>query len=341
MTQFLSSPAVAMECLGERVSGAAKRRRERRLRQWHRYERLTVQMALCEALHHAAPQVERGENSAPRGLKTHKAGGRPGVLKEPEPQEAVTVGYVAAGVPLLVVASLAGGDVVDVTALRFLVKEALDRQKEEEEEQAKVKRQEEEERRMQRINAKVSNDFPLTQEERQAWRRWILAYDSSSSSSGKRRKRKKRRKRWLPKSSSRSSSGCGRSCDHQRRVPAVQEVRVHGALDSVHRRRLDILVVQQRQVRGFMVQKTVVVPQLQFIFGRRHSCRTADANPHGPVCSAADHGDSAVAASFGSRCPCCASRAGSQVLPWRRPWRSHSFSSLSNQTLSTTLRIWQ
>ena len=31
---------------------------------------------------------------------------------------------------------------------------------------------------------------------------------------------------------------------------AVQEVRVHGASDSVHRRRLDILVVQ-RQVRGF------------------------------------------------------------------------------------------
>ena len=151
---------------------------------------------------------------------------------------------------------MAGGDSVDGTALRFLVKKALDRQKEEE--QAKVKREEEEkeERRMQRINAKVSNDIPLTQEEREAWRRWILAYDSSSSSSGK---RKKKRKRKLPKSSSRSPSSHGRSCDHQRRVPAVQEVRVHGASDSVHRRRLDFLVVQ-RQVRGFMVQRTVVVP---------------------------------------------------------------------------------
>ena len=82
-----------MESLGELAgSGAAKRRRERRLRQWHRHERLTVRMALCEALPHAARQVERGENSAPRGQKTHKAGGRQGVLKKPEPQGAVTVG---------------------------------------------------------------------------------------------------------------------------------------------------------------------------------------------------------------------------------------------------------
>ena len=93
--------------------------------------------------------MERGENSAPRGQKTHKAGGQPGVLKEPEPQGAVTVGYVAAPGPLLEVASMAGGDSVDVTALRFLGKKAIERQKEEE--QAKVKRQEEEEkeRRMQ------------------------------------------------------------------------------------------------------------------------------------------------------------------------------------------------
>ena len=41
------------------VSGAAKRRRERRLRQWHRYERLTVQMALCEAEVISQPQGDR------------------------------------------------------------------------------------------------------------------------------------------------------------------------------------------------------------------------------------------------------------------------------------------
>ena len=68
---------------------------------------------------------------------------------------------------------------------------------------------------------------------------------------------------------------------------------------------LDVPVVVLRQVRGFMVQKTVVVPQLQFIVGRRHFFRAADADPHGPVCSA-DHGDYTVAAYFGGRCPCCA-----------------------------------
>ena len=133
------------------------------------------------------------------------------------------------------------------------------KEKVEEKERLKVKRQEEEkeeeeeeeeERRMQRINEKVRLELPVTQEEREAWRRRI-----ASSSSSFAVKRKKRRKRRLPKSSSRSSSGYGRPCDHQRRVPAVQEVRVHGASDSVHRRRLDILVVQQRQVRGFWYRK--------------------------------------------------------------------------------------
>ena len=45
--------------------------------------------------------------------------------------EAATVGYVAAPGPLLEVSSMAGGDSVDGTALRFLVKKALERQKEE------------------------------------------------------------------------------------------------------------------------------------------------------------------------------------------------------------------
>ena len=46
----------AMECHGERVTGAAKRRRERRLRSWSKHERQTVAMALAEALHHSAPR---------------------------------------------------------------------------------------------------------------------------------------------------------------------------------------------------------------------------------------------------------------------------------------------
>ena len=36
--------------------GAAKRRRERRLRSWLRHERMTVAMALAEVTHHTAPR---------------------------------------------------------------------------------------------------------------------------------------------------------------------------------------------------------------------------------------------------------------------------------------------
>ena len=57
-----------------------------------------------------------------------------GVLKEPEVQlEAATVGYVAAGAPLLAVLSLRGADGVDDMAVRTLLKLALHKKKDEEE----------------------------------------------------------------------------------------------------------------------------------------------------------------------------------------------------------------
>ena len=123
LISFVSSGR-AMEC--ERV-GAAKRRRERRLRSWAKHERMTVAMALAENLHHSRQKVEGGEHDGLRAQKTVRAAGaRPGVLTEPEPQGgAVTVGYVAAPDLLLEVALMAGGDSVDGTALRFLVKKAL------------------------------------------------------------------------------------------------------------------------------------------------------------------------------------------------------------------------
>ena len=37
----------------ERVSGAARRRRERRLRSWLKHERQTVRMVLAETFHHS------------------------------------------------------------------------------------------------------------------------------------------------------------------------------------------------------------------------------------------------------------------------------------------------
>ena len=63
-------------------------------------------------------------------------------------------------------------DGVDAAALSFLVAQSVAQQEKEkaEEEQAKVKRlkEEKEERRMQRINAKVCDDIPLTHEEHEA-----------------------------------------------------------------------------------------------------------------------------------------------------------------------------
>ena len=72
-------------------TGSARHRRERRLRQWHRHERMTVAMALAEFTHH----------SVPRGQKTARAGGKGGgreknftaalrVMPPPLPQAAGT-----------------------------------------------------------------------------------------------------------------------------------------------------------------------------------------------------------------------------------------------------------
>ena len=45
--------AVGVSMDAERASGAAKRRRERRLRSWLRRERMTVAAELSAALHHS------------------------------------------------------------------------------------------------------------------------------------------------------------------------------------------------------------------------------------------------------------------------------------------------
>ena len=188
----------------------------------------------------------------------------------------------------------------------------------------------EHEARMRELDRRVWADEPLTPAESHAWRKWAGHLPSEP------RSKKKRKNKKLPRA---PRPRFGRPCALQRQVPAVQGVRAACASDSVHLRPLDIPVVQQRQVRGSMVLKTVVVPQLQSIEGRRHPFRDAEADHHGP-CSA-DHGDSAVAAHCG-RCPCCAGRADSQVLPWRRPWRSHSCSSLRNRhSLSSDCRKLQ
>ena len=79
--------------------GSVRRRRERRLRQWLRHERMTVAMVLAESTHHATPrgqkemartreEVESETRNVPRGQTTPPLGMRSGVLLYPEPQDA-------------------------------------------------------------------------------------------------------------------------------------------------------------------------------------------------------------------------------------------------------------
>ena len=176
---------------GARVSGAAMRRRERRLRSWAKHERMTVAMALAENLHHSRQKVEGGVHVGPRAQKTARAtGARPGVLTEPEPQVgAVTVGYVAAPVPLVSSPILAGGDATDDVTVAFLVAAALE-EKKDEEEKARVRRQREaaeHEARMRELDRRVQNNVPLSPAESRAWLKWARHLPP--------KKRKKRRKR--------------------------------------------------------------------------------------------------------------------------------------------------
>ena len=87
-------------------SGSAKRRRERRLRAMLRHERQTVAMELAAALHHSR-DGGRETYYGLRAPKTASSGGRPGVLKEPEPPNVVdrvlrrTVDQLADAAPMV------------------------------------------------------------------------------------------------------------------------------------------------------------------------------------------------------------------------------------------------
>ena len=177
-------------------TSAAKRRRQRRLRSWWRHEQQSVRMALNAAAHHSAEKVAAGEKNSGLRAQMSFSAARPGVLKDPAPQGAVTVGYVAAPGPLLVVASLAGGDEVDATTVSYLLKAALVKKKEEDERKV----QERKERVMRDIHRKIHANEAVSEAEWAAWRAWHGI--SSSSSGGQKRKRKKRRKRRTPRTSS-------------------------------------------------------------------------------------------------------------------------------------------
>ena len=76
-----------MSLHGDLAGGAFQRRRDRRLRLWLRHERMSVRMALAEALHSTKKVVERREGSeevghekyvGPRAQNTCTSGDAPG-----------------------------------------------------------------------------------------------------------------------------------------------------------------------------------------------------------------------------------------------------------------------
>ena len=223
--------------------------------------------------------------------------------------------------PLLVVPSLRGADGVDGTTVSFLLAENLKLQKKEEEKERRRQREVAAyEARMLELDRRVFRDEPLTPEESYAWRKWAGHLPVPT------RSKKKRKKKKLPRCA-RPRQGCRRLRDRQRHVPAVRiTVVTQRQVPTVHLfmlpiqfldKVLDMPVVILRQVLRSMVQKTVVVPQLHFIDGRRHSLSfRRSRSSWSSLFSGSLRFRSWF---FGGRCPCCACRAHSQVPPWRRP----------------------
>ena len=88
-------------------AGAARRRRERRLRAMLRHERQTVAMELAAALHHSRDGGRETYYGLRAPMTASSGGRRPGVLKEPEPTNVVervlrhTVDQIVVAVPLV------------------------------------------------------------------------------------------------------------------------------------------------------------------------------------------------------------------------------------------------
>ena len=112
--------------------GAARRRRERRLRAFHRHEAMSVRLALATALHHSAQRVEVPreveEHATHVGLRAHMTplpGTQPAALREPGLQLVVEHASrpCSSGVPPL--PALGGDCSLDDVAVQFLVAQTL------------------------------------------------------------------------------------------------------------------------------------------------------------------------------------------------------------------------
>ena len=294
------------------AGGVARRRRERRLRAQLRHEQQTVRMVLATVTHHSfqvgtahdglraqktVTSTREVEERVPHaGLRAQKApppGMRPGVLQDPAPQGRVGqhsgIGYelvLALDVPVLQMVE----QPVDASALAFLEEiEANDLEVE----------------YMQLVHDGFHKSPALTERMREVMRRRHVLRQK-----GRGRKKKKRRKKRLPRSP-RPQHGCRRLCDHQRQDPTVSQT-------------LGIPVVTQRQVptvHSFMLPVQFLDTVLDMsccgtstgawfdgaeycgsptvAVHRRSSSflRSAEADPHGPDCSA-DHRDSSDAVRF-------------------------------------------
>ena len=172
---LLKTPAVGVLMDAERVTGAAKRRRQRRFSSWLRHERMTV-AAESAALHHSrdggqvnhvgqralktdspayGEEVVNATHDAPWGQKTPPPGMRPGSLAEPAPERSDrsqrhsrsdrSQRHSSGETPLLAVPSLAdaSAEAIDGRTLRFLLMKNLAlKKREEDEEMRKVEEME-------------------------------------------------------------------------------------------------------------------------------------------------------------------------------------------------------
>ena len=139
-----------------------------------RHEQQTVAMELAAALHHSREARSDVAHEALRGQKTASSGSRPAPLAEvAEPQGlSAAPRRPDAGVPLLSVPLLAGGDGLDNTSVRWLLKAALKKKEKEEEEEEERKVQERKERVMQEIHRRIHANEDVTDAEWAAWKAW-------------------------------------------------------------------------------------------------------------------------------------------------------------------------
>ena len=260
------------------------------------------------------------------GLRAQKRplpGTRPGLPPEPEPQvRAATVGYVTAPVPFLSAPLLAdtAAEAVDARTVHFLLTDAVKHLKE------GRKMEEEEERRwMAQVKAmtELSRQLPRKRKSKKRKKRKLPRAPLPRGGRPCALQRQVPTVQVVhvlegaPASVHRQSAGfqcCATEtwypqccCTEDRLVPSGTVLGQSRCARVVQRQLLRSLVQKTRGVStgavlgqgdmpvvilsdafGQTAQKTVVVPQLEFFVGRRHSFRDAEADPHGPDYSA-DH----------------------------------------------------